>query len=306
MQTPSQPTADTARAIMRERDTIHRRAVTVLAHAIRAMRNAGKPADGRSLAERLMDPDQVSAMTEIVALSRDGAEFASKAVPLSAALLGAPPEMLKSTTPTDRTSYIMGWNAALTFMVTSLARPWVTVSLEQEPPKADDSAKTQRRGDRLARLLEELKGATGADIGVEVVEVDLGGGHSFRDGDLAKEMLDGIRSLLGGDGSAPTCAEPDQLLNVIRVRDRGPNAAPAPEWTDVDGAPWELKPGDFIEEQTLEGTPEGEVTVDGQTWQRYASTDQRSLVREADGSTVVVTGSVSYEQLAEFAGRLST
>ena len=64
--------------------------------------------------------------------------------------------------------------------------------------------------------------------------------------------------------------------------------------------------GDFIEEQTLEGTPDGEVTVEGQTWQRYSSADQRSLVREADGSTVIVTGSVSYEQLAEFAGRLST
>lgn len=68
--------------------------------------------------------------------------------------------------------------------------------------------------------------------------------------------------------------------------------------TDGDGA-------DFVEEQTLDGTPDGEVTVDGAVWQRYSTPDQRSLVRSADGSTVVVTGSVSYEQLAEFAGRLS-
>ncbi len=61
----------------------------------------------------------------------------------------------------------------------------------------------------------------------------------------------------------------------------------------------------FIEEQTLDGSPDGEMTVDGQVWQRYTTTDQRSLVRSADGSTVVVTGSVSYEQLADFAGRLS-
>lgn len=260
---PSQPTADTARAIMRERDTIHRRAVTVLAHAIRAMRNAGKPADGRSLAERLMDPDQVRAMTELADLSRDGAEFVSKAVPLSAALLGAPPEMLKSTTPTDRTSYIMGWNSALTFMVTSLARPWVTVSLEQEPPKADEPVKTQRRGDRIARLLEELQ-ATGKDIGVEVVE---GGGPTFGEPDFAREVMDGIRSLLGGDGSAPLCAEPDQLLNVIRVRDRGPNAAPAPTWVDHEtGAPWEFKAGDVLEERYFpEAGPRGRRLVNRRT-----------------------------------------
>ncbi|HRY10727.1 MAG: DUF4245 domain-containing protein [Actinobacteria bacterium] len=61
----------------------------------------------------------------------------------------------------------------------------------------------------------------------------------------------------------------------------------------------------FIEEQTLDGSPDGEMTVDGQVWQRYTTTDQRSLVRSSDGSTVVVTGSVSYEQLADFAGRLS-
>lgn len=62
---------------------------------------------------------------------------------------------------------------------------------------------------------------------------------------------------------------------------------------------------DFIEEQTLEGVPDGEVSVAGDVWQRYSTPDQRSLVRTADGSTVVVTGSVSYEQLADFAGRLS-
>ncbi len=68
--------------------------------------------------------------------------------------------------------------------------------------------------------------------------------------------------------------------------------------TDGDAA-------DFIEEQTLEGSPDGEITVDGQVWQRYATPDQRSLVRTADGSTVVVTGSLSFEQLADFAARLS-
>lgn len=64
-------------------------------------------------------------------------------------------------------------------------------------------------------------------------------------------------------------------------------------------------PAAFIEEQTLEGSPEGEVTVDGEVWQRYATPDQRSLVRTSSDSTVVVTGSVSEEELVDFAGRLS-
>jgi hypothetical protein len=62
---------------------------------------------------------------------------------------------------------------------------------------------------------------------------------------------------------------------------------------------------DFIEDQTLAGVPDGEVTVDGQAWQRYSTPEQRSLARTTEGTTVVVTGSVSYEQLADFAGRLT-
>lgn len=266
MQTPSQPTADTARAIMRERDTIHRRAVTVLAHAIRAMTDANKPADGRSLAERLMAPAQVKAMTELADLSRDGAEFAVKATPMAAALIGATPEMLKATTPAHRESYLMGWNAAITFITTAFARPWVTVSIEQAPPTADEPVRATKTGDRLARLLEELRGSMGSDIGVEVVE---GGGPTFGEPDFAREVMDGIRSLLGGDGGPVTCAEPDQLLNVIRVRDRGPNAAPAPEWIGTDGAPWAFKAGDFIEERyNPKAGPQGRTLVNRRTGKR--------------------------------------
>lgn len=62
---------------------------------------------------------------------------------------------------------------------------------------------------------------------------------------------------------------------------------------------------DFIEEQTIGGSPAGEVSVDGEVWQRYSTPDQRSLVRTSGDTTVVVTGSVSEAELIDFAGRLS-
>ena len=61
----------------------------------------------------------------------------------------------------------------------------------------------------------------------------------------------------------------------------------------------------FIAEQTLQGTQDGERDVDGQTWQQYVSGDQRSLVRSDKKSTTVVTGTVSYDELAQFAQRLA-
>lgn len=67
--------------------------------------------------------------------------------------------------------------------------------------------------------------------------------------------------------------------------------------TDGDAA-------EFIEEQTLQGTLDGERTIAGQQWQQYVSGDQRSLVRTADGATTVVTGTVGYEQLQAFVERL--
>ncbi|MEZ5185341.1 MAG: DUF4245 domain-containing protein [Candidatus Nanopelagicales bacterium] len=61
----------------------------------------------------------------------------------------------------------------------------------------------------------------------------------------------------------------------------------------------------FIAEQTLQGEPDGERTIAGRQWQQYVTDDQRSLVRSTDTSTTVVTGTVSYEQLQDFAGRLA-
>lgn len=65
------------------------------------------------------------------------------------------------------------------------------------------------------------------------------------------------------------------------------------------------QPEAFIAEQTLRGQKEGERQVNGRIWQEYVSGDQRSLVRVGDAATTVVTGTVSYDELAAFAGRLS-
>ena len=70
--------------------------------------------------------------------------------------------------------------------------------------------------------------------------------------------------------------------------------------TQTDG-----DPQDFIEEQTLQGQPDGQRTIDGAQWQQYVADDQRSLVSTDDEVTTVVTGTVSYDQLQQFAERLS-
>lgn len=68
--------------------------------------------------------------------------------------------------------------------------------------------------------------------------------------------------------------------------------------TDGDSEP-------FIAAQTLNGKYEGVLTIDGDQWQEYVAGDQRSLVRTTPRSTTVVTGTVSYDELAEFVGRLA-
>lgn len=65
-------------------------------------------------------------------------------------------------------------------------------------------------------------------------------------------------------------------------------------------------PGDFIEEQTVQGDPAGQRTIDGELWQQYSAGDQLSLVRSDDESTTVVTGTVPYDALQEFIGKLSS
>lgn len=67
---------------------------------------------------------------------------------------------------------------------------------------------------------------------------------------------------------------------------------------------------DYVAEQTGYGEMVGESTIDGQVWQRYESSADRSLVVTRDpaatagGSTVVVVGTGSWADLERFAASL--
>ena len=60
----------------------------------------------------------------------------------------------------------------------------------------------------------------------------------------------------------------------------------------------------FVQEQTLQGVADGQRSIDGQAWEQYVSGEQRSLVLLEAGSTTVVTGTVSYDDLQAFVERL--
>lgn len=63
---------------------------------------------------------------------------------------------------------------------------------------------------------------------------------------------------------------------------------------------------EFVPEQTRNGAPEGQITVAGRVWDQYLSEDgkQWSLVNITPDETIIVTGTVPYEELAAFAGTL--
>lgn len=63
---------------------------------------------------------------------------------------------------------------------------------------------------------------------------------------------------------------------------------------------------DFVAEQTRGGTVEGQMTVADRVWDKYYAADvkQWSLVTVTPDETIVVTGTVPYDQLAAFASTL--
>ncbi|WP_345709810.1 DUF4245 domain-containing protein [Kitasatospora paranensis] len=52
------------------------------------------------------------------------------------------------------------------------------------------------------------------------------------------------------------------------------------------------------------GEPDGSAAVAGQDWQRYQGRPYRGLSRQTGSATTVVTGSASYDELAQLAGAL--
>ena len=69
----------------------------------------------------------------------------------------------------------------------------------------------------------------------------------------------------------------------------------------------DLQPDDLVEEQTREGTADGESTVSGQAWERLVSPDgrTRSLVRREPAVTTIVSGDLAYAALEAYASTLS-
>lgn len=62
----------------------------------------------------------------------------------------------------------------------------------------------------------------------------------------------------------------------------------------------------FLADVSAQGAPAGTQVAGEQEWQRLyqEAEDQRTLWRAAEGSTVVVTGTASWDELAELAGSL--
>lgn len=65
-------------------------------------------------------------------------------------------------------------------------------------------------------------------------------------------------------------------------------------------------PAEFLASKAGGSSPDGRVEIAGTTWQRLIDREDgdRSLVRVADDATTVVTGTVDYSVLADFAASL--
>lgn len=62
---------------------------------------------------------------------------------------------------------------------------------------------------------------------------------------------------------------------------------------------------EFVKKVTLNATPAGgSREIDGAPWDRYKGDTYKALVRTESGHTTVVTGTASYDRLAELAGAL--
>jgi hypothetical protein len=61
----------------------------------------------------------------------------------------------------------------------------------------------------------------------------------------------------------------------------------------------------YIEEQTAKGRPGDTIALAGRSWQRYETSQRRSLVSTAGGVTTIVSGTLGWKPLESFAGSLT-
>jgi hypothetical protein len=68
------------------------------------------------------------------------------------------------------------------------------------------------------------------------------------------------------------------------------------------------QPDNLVKEQSRDGKPDGQSTVNGQTWERLLSPDSRtrSLVRREPAVTTIVSGDLGYEALEAYTATLAT
>lgn len=80
----------------------------------------------------------------------------------------------------------------------------------------------------------------------------------------------------------------------------------SPEDTFISVNQGDLQPEDLIEVKTRDGLPDGTSQLNGQTWERRISADERtrSLVSSDPKVTTIVAGDTSYEGLEAFAATL--
>ncbi|WP_165865574.1 DUF4245 domain-containing protein [Vallicoccus soli] len=110
---------------------------------------------------------------------------------------------------------------------------------------------------------------------------------------------------------------PEDWRSTSARVDRAPGEGGSVAWTigfvtpEDDYAATGQSDGDaavFVEDLTKQGAATGTVEVGGATWERrerdLAGEPRRSLVRELDGSTVLVTGTASWAELEVLAGSL--
>lgn len=95
----------------------------------------------------------------------------------------------------------------------------------------------------------------------------------------------------------PTAESGDDLVLHIGYVTPGDQYAQVVQSADTSPA--------FLAEQTTQGTPTGTQDVAGVTWQRWDGDTRRSLVWEADGSVLIVSGGAGWDELVALAGALA-
>jgi hypothetical protein len=82
----------------------------------------------------------------------------------------------------------------------------------------------------------------------------------------------------------------------------------SPDDVYIDLNQGDAQPQEMVDQQSREGTPDGNSVIAGQTWQRLISPDgrTRSLVLPGPSATVVVSADLPYEALEAYAATLSS